>query len=48
MIIRKTIKTKVKKIFRGKNENYKENALYRVVTYWFIFIPVYQCEQFID
>lgn len=48
MLIRKTLSTKQKKIFRGNFDCKKESALYRVTTYWFLFIPVYQFEQFIE
>jgi len=48
MFIRKTIETKKKLIFRGKYEKEKETALYRVTTYWFIFIPIYRYEEVIE
>tara|TARA_R110000850_G_scaffold100316_4_gene207521 strand:- start:8376 stop:8522 length:147 start_codon:yes stop_codon:yes gene_type:complete len=48
MIFRKTHNTKKKKVLRGKFDTKKESALYRVYTYWFLFIPVYQYEEFIE
>ena len=48
MLITKTLSTKKKKIFRGKFDAKKESALYRVTTYWFLFIPVYSKQEFID
>lgn len=48
MIIRKTHRTKRKKIYRDKHALDKIYALYRVTTYWFLCIPIYQTEQFID
>jgi hypothetical protein len=48
MIFRKTHKTKQKKIYRDSLSSKKEYALYRVYTYWFLFLPVYQYEEFIS
>lgn len=49
MIIRKTQKTKVKKIRRDSYlTSQKKPALYRVTTYWFLFVPVFSYEEFID
>ena len=48
MIIRKTISTRIKGIYRDKYEDKKTKALYRVTTYWFLIIPIYQKEEFLD
>ncbi len=48
MLVRKTPSTKQKKIYRGRFDYKKESALYRVTTYWFLFVPVYSFEQIID
>jgi len=48
MIIRKTVTTLQKRIWRDKCATSKSWALYRVITYWFLFIPIYRYEQFID
>lgn len=48
MLFRKTSKTKVKKIFRNNDGGYKTKSLYRVTTYWFLFLPVYSYDEFIS
>jgi len=48
MIISKTMSTKKKKIFRGKFDSRKESALYRVTTYWFLFLPIYSNQELIE
>ena len=48
MLIRKTMRTKKKKIWTGKFDSKKSSTLYRVTTYWFLFLPVYSSETFID
>ncbi len=48
MIIQKTSKTKIKNIYRDPDLSMRTMpAVYRVTTYWFLFIPVYRSEQFI-
>jgi len=48
MIFRQTHSTAKKDIFRGKFDTKKERALYRVYTYWFLFIPIYTRYEFIE
>lgn len=48
MIIRKTSKTIKKKIYRNRYDLATTVALYRKVTYWFLFVPVYSYDVFID
>jgi hypothetical protein len=48
MLIRKTLSTKQKRIFRRKLDDYKEAALYRVTTYWFLFLPFYSFEEILE
>lgn len=44
MILNKTRKTIRKKIHRDTTSR-KEYALYRVIMYWFLFIPVLRTEE---
>ena len=46
MIIRVTHKTMIKKMYRSKDETNKRCAIYKVVTWWFCFIPVYSSGNF--
>jgi len=48
MLIRKTSKTVQKKIFRSAHDSYKKSVLYRVTTFWFLFIPVYSYSEFLN
>ena len=48
MIFSKTTKTVIKKIWRNTEQEYKGKAVYRVTTYWFLFIPVYTTQLCID
>lgn len=48
MLVRKTLSTKQKKIYRGRFDDRMEAALYRVTTYWVLFVPVYSFEQLIE
>lgn len=49
MLIRKTHSTRIKKIYRNKyKSDQKERALYRVITVWFLFIPIYQKEELVE
>lgn len=48
MLFRKTHSTKKKNIYKDKDIDYKHVSLYMVYTYWFLFIPVYTIEEFVE
>ena len=47
-MIRVTSKTMQKKIYKDKDDIHKKPAIYRVVTWWFLFIPIYSKQTFLD
>lgn len=48
MIIRKTLSTKQKRIYRGKFDAHKKAVLMQVETWWFLFIPVFKRERVVE
>ena len=47
-MIRVTHKTIIKGIYKSKDDDCRRRALYKVVTWWFLFIPIYSKQTFLD
>lgn len=48
MIFNKTSKTIKKRIWRNTEDERKKQAIYRVTTYWLLFVPLYSKQECID